>query len=144
VTVWTAGGPGDATGLTVSSVLVAEGRPPLLVGLISPTSDLLDAIRSTGRFVVHVLGEGNETLAERFAGVRPSPGGLFTGLRMEDSEWGPMLLDFPDRAMCSLQEAAEIGYHVMVRGAVDEFTMSDFDEPLVYFRGRYRSARRRA
>jgi 3-hydroxy-9,10-secoandrosta-1,3,5(10)-triene-9,17-dione monooxygenase reductase component len=144
VTIWTAGDPGVPTGLTVSSILVAEGSPPLLLGLISPTSDLWEAIRSTGKFVVHVLGEGNETLAERFAGVRPSPGGPFAGLRTEASDWGPALLDFPDRAMCSLQEAAEIGFHVMVRSAVDEFTMTDFDEPLVYFRGRYRSARRRA
>ena len=144
VTVWTAGGPGAYTGLTVSSILVAEGSPALLLGLISPTSDLVDAIRSTGRFVVHVLGEGNETFAERFAGLRPSPGGLFAGIRTETSEWGPMLLDFPNRAMCSLQEAAEVGYHVMVRSAIDEFTMTDFDEPIVYFRGRYRSARRRA
>lgn len=143
VTVWTAGGAATATGLTVSSVLVAEGRPALLLGLISPTSDLWDAIRSTGRFVVHVLGEGNETLAERFAGTRPSPGGLFAGLAAEASQWGPVLLDFPDRAMCSLEEAADVGYHVLIRSAVDEFTMSDFDEPLVYFRGRYRSASRR-
>jgi flavin reductase (DIM6/NTAB) family NADH-FMN oxidoreductase RutF len=114
------------------------------MGLISPTSDLWDVIRSTGRFVVHVLGEGGETLAERFAGLRPSPGGLFAGLRTESSDWGPSLLDFPNRAMCSLLEAAEVGYHVMVRSAVDEFTMTDFDEPLVYFRGRYRSARGRA
>jgi len=142
VTVWTAGGPGAATGLTVSSILIAEGSPSLLMGLVSPTSDLWDVIRSTGRFVVHVLDEGAETLAERFAGLRPSPGGLFVGLRTESSDWGPALLDFPNRAMCSLQEAAEVGYHVMVRSAVDEFVMTDFDEPLVYFRGRYRSARR--
>jgi len=139
VTVWTSGSPDVPAGLTVSSILVAEGEPPLVIGLISPTSDLWDAIRDTARFVVHVLGEGNETVAERFAGLRPSPGGPFAGLRSEASDWGPVLLDFPDRALCSLGDAAEVGHHLLLRGSIDDLTMTDFDEPLVYFRGRYRS-----
>jgi flavin reductase (DIM6/NTAB) family NADH-FMN oxidoreductase RutF len=142
VTVWTAGDPGAATGLTVSSVLVAEGAPALLLGLISPTSDLWDTIRDTGKFVVHILDEGNEVLAQRFAGTRPSPGGLFADMRKETTDWGPVLLDFGNRAMCSLQDGPEVGLHVMVKGAIDEIVLTDFDEPLVYFRGRYRSARR--
>jgi 3-hydroxy-9,10-secoandrosta-1,3,5(10)-triene-9,17-dione monooxygenase reductase component len=144
VTVWTSGGPGEPAGLTVSSLLVAEGQPPLVIGLISPTSDLWEAIRGTGRFVVHVLGEGNEKLAERFAGMRPSPGGLFVGLRTEVSEWGPMLLDFPNRALCTFQDGDEVGNQLMISGSIDKLAMTDFDEPLVYFRGRYRSARPRA
>lgn len=143
VTVWTSGAPDEAAGLTVSSVLVADGTPALLLGLISPASDVLDAIRETERFIVHVLGEGHETDAERFAGLRPSPGGLFVGMHIEPTPWGPAVLEFPNRALCSLQEATEIGGQVMVRGTIDELAITDFDAPLVYFRGRYRSARRR-
>jgi flavin reductase (DIM6/NTAB) family NADH-FMN oxidoreductase RutF len=44
VTVWTAGQVPDGAGLTVSSVLVAEGQPARLLGLIAPTSALWEAM----------------------------------------------------------------------------------------------------
>jgi 3-hydroxy-9,10-secoandrosta-1,3,5(10)-triene-9,17-dione monooxygenase reductase component len=143
VTVWTAGGSGTETGLTISSLLVAEGAPALVLGLVSPTSDLWEAIRDTGKFVVHILDEGNDVVSQRFAGTRPSPGGLFADVRTEKSEWGPVLIDFGNRAMCSLQEGSEVGLQVLIRGAIDEIVLTDIDEPLVYFRGRYRSTRPR-
>jgi 3-hydroxy-9,10-secoandrosta-1,3,5(10)-triene-9,17-dione monooxygenase reductase component len=43
VTVWTAGRPPGGAGLTVSSVLVAEGQPARLLGLIDPTSAFWEA-----------------------------------------------------------------------------------------------------
>ena len=71
VTVWTAGHPPGGAGLTVSSVLVAEGQPARLLGLIDPTSAFWEAAQETGAFVVHVLGVGDRALAERFSEVRP-------------------------------------------------------------------------
>ena len=47
VTVWTAGHPPVGTGLTVSSVLVAEGQPARLLGLIDPTSAFFEAAQET-------------------------------------------------------------------------------------------------
>src|SRR6266545_2170955 len=67
VTVWTAGGTGDGAGLTVSSVLVADGEPARLLGLIDPASAFWEAMRRAGAFVVHVLGEADRALAERVA-----------------------------------------------------------------------------
>ena len=47
VTIWLAGnvdeGP-SPTGLTVSSVLISQGEPPFLAGLVTPTSDLADML----------------------------------------------------------------------------------------------------
>jgi 3-hydroxy-9,10-secoandrosta-1,3,5(10)-triene-9,17-dione monooxygenase reductase component len=54
VTVWTAGRPPGAVGLTVSSVLVAEGQPARLLGLIDPTSAFWEAMQKTRAFVVRV------------------------------------------------------------------------------------------
>jgi 3-hydroxy-9,10-secoandrosta-1,3,5(10)-triene-9,17-dione monooxygenase reductase component len=71
VTVWTAGQLPGGAGLTVSSVLVAEGEPARLLGLIDPTSAFFEAAREAGAFVVHVLGVGDRALAERFSEVRP-------------------------------------------------------------------------
>jgi flavin reductase (DIM6/NTAB) family NADH-FMN oxidoreductase RutF len=42
----------------VSSVLVAEGQPARLLGLIDPTSASWEAMQQTRAFVVHVLAVG--------------------------------------------------------------------------------------
>jgi 3-hydroxy-9,10-secoandrosta-1,3,5(10)-triene-9,17-dione monooxygenase reductase component len=65
VTVWTAGHAPGGAGLTVSSVLVAEGQPARLLGPIDPTSASWEAMREAGAFVVHVLAVGDRALAER-------------------------------------------------------------------------------
>jgi flavin reductase (DIM6/NTAB) family NADH-FMN oxidoreductase RutF len=141
VTIWTAAGTDGPAGLTVSSVLVAEGRPSAVIGLINDTTDLWDAIRAAGRFVVHVLGENHRELAERFAGQRPSPGGLFHGLEAEEGEFGPVLTDLPERAHCMLFDTADAGFQRMVRGLIHEVELADLDTPLVHFRGGFRGLR---
>lgn len=138
VTVWTAGGPEGRTGLTVSSILVAEGEPPMVFGLVGLGADLWDAMQATGAFVVHVLETTHREIADRFAGLRPSPGGLFRGLEVEDTPWGPVMVEVPSRAACRMEEARETDYHVLVQGRVERIELHDLQEPLVYHRGRYR------
>lgn len=138
VTVITAGSGRDRTGLTVSSLVVTEGAPPLLHAVVGPLTDLWDTVEETGRFVVHVLSQDDHVLADVFAGVRPSPGGPFSGVETGDSAWGPVLADVPDRAFCSLRSAEEVGYTGMLVGAIDTIEVSELTDPLVHFRGRYR------
>jgi 3-hydroxy-9,10-secoandrosta-1,3,5(10)-triene-9,17-dione monooxygenase reductase component len=71
VTVWTAGDSPAGAGLTVSSVLVAEGQPARRLGRIDPTSAFWEAMQEARAFVVHVLAAGDRALAERFSEVRP-------------------------------------------------------------------------
>lgn len=138
VTLWTAGSLESATGLTVSSMLVAEGEPSLVVGLVSPMTDLFEVIQETGKWVVHVLEQGDRELSERFAGLRPSPGGLFTGLVVEASEHGPVLASLRSRAYCSLTGWDQAGYHQLLRGHIDSIELAEEGDPLVHLRGRYR------
>ena len=91
VTIWTARGPDGDVGLTMSSVLVADGEPPLILDLMAPTTDLFEVISSTKRFVLHVLGRKDWELADIFAGLRPNPGGPFEGLSPGASDYGPLL-----------------------------------------------------
>src|SRR6266576_2224517 len=74
VTLWTAPGP---AGLTVSSMLVADGEPGRILGLIDEESDFWDAVSQAGVFAVTPLGPADRQLADRFAGLMPAPGGLF-------------------------------------------------------------------
>lgn len=138
VTVVTAGAPDDRTGMTVSSIVVSEGEPGKVHFLSSPTADLSEVVLRGGRFVVHILETGHREISEVFAERRPSPGGLFAGVGYEDTEWGPVLLDVPNRAYCSAATARSEGYSLLVTGDIDRIEASAIDDPLVYFRGRYR------
>ncbi|MGD2061285.1 MAG: flavin reductase, partial [Acidimicrobiia bacterium] len=54
VTIVTAGGGRDRTGLTISSLLVVEGEPAMVELVVGPTSDLWDAVAESGHFVIHI------------------------------------------------------------------------------------------
>lgn len=153
VTVWTAGflgaeavapgSPVPPAAATVSSVLVAEGDPPVVLGLLSPLGDLLEALVATGRFVVQVLGQHEAELAERFAGARPGPLGAegegpFAGLGARDSPYGPLLPGARARAACRLIERRPVGAQVLVAGALETVELEEAGSPLVHYRGRYR------
>jgi 3-hydroxy-9,10-secoandrosta-1,3,5(10)-triene-9,17-dione monooxygenase reductase component len=81
-TVWTAAHPPDGAGPTVSSVLVAEGQPAHLLGLIDPTSAFWEAMQEARAFVVHVLALGDRALAERSSEIRPLIRRPFDGLQV--------------------------------------------------------------
>ena len=139
VAIVTAGDEDDRVGLTVSSLVVAEGDPALVYMLIGVTTDLWYALEETGRFVVHIAGAGQRALADVFAGVRPAPGGPFFGLDTEQSAYGPVIRSMANRAFCSLVGGREESHSLLVSGTIDQVELSDIDDPLTYFRGRYRS-----
>ena len=91
VTLWTAGDRKSRAGLTVSSLLVADGDPGVVVGILDPLSDLWDALRDSGRAVVTILDWADRRLADAFGYVAPAPGGPFTLADWTDTEWGPRL-----------------------------------------------------
>jgi flavin reductase (DIM6/NTAB) family NADH-FMN oxidoreductase RutF len=138
VTLLTAGGPDARAGLTVSSLLIAEGEPSRVVALVGEATDLWPAMEESGAFVLHVLRGGDRQLSDRFAGLRPSPGGLFAGLGVEDTPWGPSIAMLGVRAYCRLERSVETGFHRLVTGMIDQIDLEDLDEPLLYYRGRYR------
>jgi len=141
VSVWTAGRPPGGAGLTVSSVLVAEGRPARLLGLIDPTSAFWEAAQETRAFVVHVLGAGDRALAERFSEVRPPIRGPFERLEVAESPWGPVLGGSRPRAACRLAGSTPVGYAELVEGMIEQLELPDLDDPLAYLHGGYRSVR---
>ena len=139
VTIFTSGEGDRRTGLTVSSLFVAEGEPGRLHAVVGPNTDLWDVAAETERFVVHVCGVDHASLAEVFAGLRPSPGGLFAATSTTPSKWGPVVDELPDRLFCSLESRVESGNSGMFVGVVDGAELSDIEDPLVHFRGTYRS-----
>jgi 3-hydroxy-9,10-secoandrosta-1,3,5(10)-triene-9,17-dione monooxygenase reductase component len=139
VTIVTSATPDQRAGLTVSSLVVIEGDPGEVHLLIGPNSDLWDVVTKSGRFVVHVCRSGQRGLAEVFAGRQPSPGGVFAGLTVTETEWGPVVEDISDRLYATVISIEAVGWSGVVRGRVDQVEVGSTTDPLVYFRGRYRN-----
>ena len=138
VTIITAGAGEHMAGLTVSSLVIAEGEPPYAYFLVGSTTDLFYKIEQTGKYVIHVCEARHHQLSDVFAGLRPSPGGRFAGLEVEQSEWGPVLTDLTTRAYCTMLDSDEETYSVLLEGSIDKIELGEISDPLVYFRGRYR------
>lgn len=137
VTVLTAEADRPA-GLTVSSFLVVEGDVARTAALVGQGSDFADAAEDSGAFVAHVLAGSDRIIAEVFAGMRPSPGGMFTSVETESTEWGPRFVEVGDWAGCRLEEIRPLGEQLVLVGVIEELAMTDLTDPLVYFRGGYR------
>ncbi|HLI43025.1 MAG TPA: flavin reductase family protein [Acidimicrobiales bacterium] len=137
VTVWTAGTPERLAGLTVSSVLVAEGEPPHLLGLLDPLSELVELATATSTFTVHVLAEADRRLAAAFAAEYP--GDPFDGLEVAETRHGPKLLIGRTVAACRLAETAPVGYSLLVTGVIEEVEIAREGAPLARYRGGYRT-----
>ena len=138
VTIVTAGEDGTRAGLTVSSLFVVEGDPALVHFLLGPTTDLWEVITKTRRFVIHICGNEDRLLADVFAGLSPSPGGVFAATETSESDYGPVIGSLTNRAFCSLVSQQEAGYSGLIEAQIDQVEVSYLEDPLVHFRGRYR------
>jgi 3-hydroxy-9,10-secoandrosta-1,3,5(10)-triene-9,17-dione monooxygenase reductase component len=138
VTLWTAGEGTGRAGLTVSSLLVVDGDPGRVLGLVDPESELWAAVGPSGRFAVVRLGPDERRLAEVFAGVLPAPGGRFTVGAWRDTGYGPVPEgDAVTWAGCVLDAARPYGWGLLVEATIAEISFGVADTALGYFRGRY-------
>lgn len=137
VTLWTATHGSRRAGLTVSSVMVANGEPARLLALVDPDSDLAEVVGAGERAVVQLLSWRHRDLAEAFAGTAPSPGGPFRGVPVTDTAWGPRVTDATSWAGVRLESASEVGWSSLLTCVVEELVIGDDPEPLHHRRGRY-------
>ena len=142
VTIVTAGDIEQPVGLTVSSVVVAgDGDTGMVHFVLGPESYVWDVIQRTEAFVVHVLAGSQRAIADRFAGIRPSPGGPFAGLDVEHSPFGPVITECQTRAGCRFAGVRTEDDHLLVSGRVENVRVDDLTEPLQWFRGAYLGTR---
>lgn len=135
VTVWASGAGAGRTGLTVSSVIVANGEPGHVLGVIDADSDWWSSEPET--VVVNLLAEEHRFLADAFAGTAPAPGGPFTLGAWGDSEWGPVLGESAGwLGVRLLEETSEVGWGLLVEGVVEHVELGEADA-LIHLRGRY-------
>lgn len=141
VTVWTSELAGRRVGWTVSSLLVADGHPAEVLGLLDEDSELADVIQQTRTVAISLLGWSHSALADAFAGVAPAPGGAFRLGDWTDTRWGPVLENAPGWLGARLQpgEPEPAGWALLVRATIEHVQLTGVaDDVLGYLRGRYR------
>ncbi|HEY0166998.1 MAG TPA: flavin reductase family protein [Jatrophihabitans sp.] len=139
VTLWTAGSGEDRSGLTVSSLLVADGEPGYVAGVLDPLSELWDGLRGTGVAVVTLLSWQHQRLADAFGYVAPAPGGPFRLAEWTQTDWGPALQGAGGWAGCRLSDRppVQLGWGLLVQLEVAHTEFGDEQPPLIHRRGRY-------
>lgn len=140
VTLWTSVRDGRPAGLTVSSMLVADGDPGRVLALLDPDSALWDAAAASRTVALSWLTYDDRQLADAFAGVAPAPGGPFRRAQWRETEWGPVLAGAATWAGCRLAETEprDVGWALLVECVLEHVELGEEKaSPLVHRRGRY-------
>lgn len=138
VTVITTLHKGRPAGMTASAVASLSLDPVLLLVCINNRLPTHSAIEASRRFVVNVLGEGQEELALRFA--RPSPD-KFAGVPIVEGQELPVLHDAIAHFTCDVHERFPGGDHSIFTGLVRDFGAVPGRRPLLYFKSGFGSLR---
>jgi 3-hydroxy-9,10-secoandrosta-1,3,5(10)-triene-9,17-dione monooxygenase reductase component len=138
VTVITTLQDGRAAGMTASAVASLSLDPVLLLVCIANRLPTHTAIENARRFVVNVLGEGQEELALRFATPAPDK---FAGIQLEPDRELPVLADAIAFFVCDVHESFPGGDHSIFTGLVRECAVKPGKRPLLYFRSGFGTLR---
>jgi flavin reductase (DIM6/NTAB) family NADH-FMN oxidoreductase RutF len=137
VTLWTCGTGTGRSGLTVSSLMIANGSPAHALALVDPDSDLAAGLLSGGMAVLQLLEWPHRDLADAFAGLAPAPGGPFRLGSWQETAWGPRLEGVSAWAGVRLDGSRDVGWSLLVDAAVEHVVVGEETQPLVHRRGRY-------
>ena len=134
VTVITTRHAGGMQGITASAVASLSVEPPRLLVCLNRQSSTRGAIADAGRFVVNVLGAGQEALALHFAAKSPDK---FATLPFSlDAHGLPRLPGAIAALGCRVVDEFDGGTHSIFLGEVEDATHAP-GAPLGYFRGRF-------
>ena len=137
VTVVTAGSPEGSVGMTANAVCSLSLEPLLLLVAFDNESRTLPVVRETGRFGVNILAVGQEELARLFAS-KTDERQKFAGVPHAVHDGIPVIDGALAWIGCRLERLIAAGDHTIGIGAV-EAAEAGAGEPLIWFRGSYRS-----
>ena len=137
VTIVTSRDQGGApVGLTAISFSSVSLDPPLVLWSLAKTSRAAAAFTAASHFAIHVLGGGQQDLAQRFASAVPD---RFAGLGQSEGAGGvPVLPGCAVRLECGTWQVIDGGDHHVFIGQV--LAIDAPDEPrgsLVFLKGRF-------
>ncbi len=134
VTVVTTRHAGGLHGITASAVASLSLEPPRLLVCLNKQSATRGAVAAAGRFVVNVLGAGQDALAMHFASRLPDK---FAALDYTlDAHGLPRLPGTIAALGCRVVREVDGGTHGVFIGEVEDSAHAP-GAPLGYFRGRF-------
>lgn len=138
VTVVTSTAGGEPVGLTCQSFASVSLDPPLVMFIPARTSRAWPLIKRSGHFCVNVLAGDQTGLSDVFASKGADK---FAGVGWSPSKTGcPQIDGAVAYVDCSIHAVHEAGDHYVVIGRVHDMDVNgSVDDPLLYFRGEYRS-----
>lgn len=139
VSVITVGTLGARTGFTATSVVSLSVKPAVLLVSVNASSSSWPLMREHGRFGVNVLGEHQQTVAERFSGRQGIQGeGRYARSRWHRIEEAWLLDGATAAFACEIEESFERHGHRVVLGRVRAVRTGERDEgALVYWKTNY-------
>lgn len=138
VSIITAGSGDDLTGATVTSATGFSMDPPTMIVNINKGSSSWPVIQRHGHFCVNILSDGQQDIANRFAGI----GGFKGAARYEGADWttlvsgAPILVDALAAIDCEVEEVIERHSHAIILGRALA-VLGGQGESLVYYNGGY-------
>jgi flavin reductase (DIM6/NTAB) family NADH-FMN oxidoreductase RutF len=138
VTVVTASTPEGPVGMTANAVCSLSLEPLLLLVCFANEARTLPPVREGKRFGVNVLAAGQEELARLFASKRPEAE-KFAGVQHSVHDGIPVIDGVLAWVGCTLTELFPGGDHTIGIGAVTAAEATGSGEPLIWYRGEYRS-----
>ncbi len=133
----TRAGDGTPVGMTASSLASVSLVPPLVSVCVDVSAEMHRAMAASGRFVINVLSAGQEVLSRRFAELPAEA--RFDGVPWRETGTGLIVLGGVLAYIeCERHADFPLGDHTLFVGRVTGGGTAEH-EPLLYFRGAYRS-----
>jgi flavin reductase (DIM6/NTAB) family NADH-FMN oxidoreductase RutF len=134
ITTRDAAGP---IGFTATSLASVSLEPPLVLFCLGREASVLPAFERAERFGVSVLKTGQEAVSIRFAA---DPRAGFDEWRWDAAASGaPLLSGRLAGLSCTVESVSDGGDHRIFIGRVVDADWCEDAEPLIHFRGRYRT-----
>lgn len=137
------GSGGEPRGMTATAVCSVSLSPPLVLACLDVGTHTHAAVRSSGVYALHFLGEHDLSLARRFA---REEGEKFRGLTVTTRVTGAPVLEGPLAwCDCAVARTVPAGDHTVFIGRVEAAGVRNVEaagegpaRPLVYYLGAYR------
>ncbi|MBB6626022.1 flavin reductase family protein [Nocardioides sp. KIGAM211] len=138
VTVVTSTSGGQPVGLTCQSFSSVSLDPPLVLFVPAKTSRAWPLIQRSGKFCVNFLAADQADLSNTMASRGVDKFASVTW-RPSEATGSPVLDGVLGHVDCTIHAVHEAGDHFIVIGRVLELAAAGPEEPLLFYRGEYRS-----
>ncbi|MBI1209835.1 MAG: flavin reductase [Alphaproteobacteria bacterium] len=131
------GSDGEAVGVTVNSFASVSLDPPLVLWSLDRASDRFPVFMASDHFCVNVLDGRAQHLSHRLS--RKGERSIADEPCAKGKTALPILQDALAHFECKVEARHDGGDHVIFVGRVLSFDFKEGGDPLLFYRGRYRS-----